>query len=38
VAWSLMRSASGWPRRLPRAEAGGTDRDLGHRLPPCRRP
>ena len=38
VAWSLMRPASGWPRRLPRAEAGGTDRDLGHRLPPCRRP
>ena len=36
VAWSLMRSASGRPRRPPREEAAGTDRDPGHRLHPCR--
>ncbi len=34
VTWLLMRSASGWPRRLPRAEAGGTDTDVSHRLYP----
>jgi hypothetical protein len=34
VARLLMRSAFGWPRRLPRGEAGGTDRDVSHRLYP----